>query len=98
MGVNYYSCDCCGDARYGDYVSECDNCGAMICNNCIDNDKDEDWFDIINNNGGMIPKDKCPFCSGIEIDKEDLLKFILEKYKINYDEVVKEYRNEVINN
>lgn len=85
MSVNYYSCDSCGDARYEEYIAECDGCGRSLCDKCISNLEDEDWFDIINKNDGCVPKERCPFCNGSEIDNEELLAYIINKYELDLE-------------
>ncbi|NRU52621.1 hypothetical protein [Clostridium beijerinckii] len=93
MSVDYYSCDCCGDARYEEYVSECEECGRSLCDECIENTEGKDWFDIINGNGGSVPKHMCPFCNGSKIDNDELLDYIVKKYKLNLNEEKKLFLN-----
>lgn len=81
MSVDYYSCDCCRDARYEEYVSECEECGRSLCDKCIENTEGQDWFDIINENGGS------------KIDNDELLNYIVKKYKLNLDEEKKSFVN-----
>jgi hypothetical protein len=38
MGVDYYSCDECGESRYSEYVGSCTDCGASLCTHCLVND------------------------------------------------------------
>lgn len=40
MSVDFYSCDCCGDSRYEEYVHECPNCGRDICEDCFNENAD----------------------------------------------------------
>lgn len=40
---------------------------------------------------GIDPK-YCPFCSGEEVAKEDVLTYLLKKCGISYEEAEKEYR------
>ena len=38
MSVDYYSCDCCGESVYEEYVGHCDKCGHSLCTECLVND------------------------------------------------------------
>ena len=38
MSVDYYSCECCGDARYEEAIQECPSCGRSICDECLNDD------------------------------------------------------------
>jgi len=38
MSVDYYSCDCCGESVYEEYVKGCEKCGHSICTDCVVND------------------------------------------------------------
>jgi galactitol-specific phosphotransferase system IIB component len=38
MSVDYNSCDCCGDARYEEFVGHCSKCGHSLCTSCLIND------------------------------------------------------------
>lgn len=40
---------------------------------------------------GIDPK-YCPFCNGKKVHNDDLLEFILKKYKLNKDEEIKAYK------
>lgn len=41
MSVDFYSCDCCGESRYEEYVGQCSKCGHSLCTSClINNDID----------------------------------------------------------
>ena len=35
MGVDYYSCSCCGDALYEEFTDDCANCGVRLCVDCL---------------------------------------------------------------
>lgn len=44
MGVDYYSCDVCGEALYSECTDNCSNCGRRLCTECLDvedNNRDE---------------------------------------------------------
>ena len=38
MSVDYYSCDCCEESVYEEFVKHCEKCGHNICTECIVND------------------------------------------------------------
>ena len=48
MGVSYYACNNCGDARYEEAIIRCECCGQNICNNCYIGhetvNEDSDYF------------------------------------------------------
>lgn len=122
MSVDYYTCKCCGESRYEEYVGSCSKCGKSIGTCCVVNDdidsnyayeynvkfdgskeqkekygiksKEDSEYgyeigDIIDD-VGIDPK-YCPFCNNKEIDNDDLLDYLLSKYNINKDDLVKEY-------
>lgn len=97
MSVDYYSCRCCGDARYEEAIISCEKCGASICDECIvlypedNNDCDYYFPDHVRNDKGELKSKHCPFCAGKEIDDYNLLKFIYKKYNIDEDEIKKEF-------
>ena len=37
MSVDYYSCRCCDESLYSEYVASCSNCGKNICSDCLIN-------------------------------------------------------------
>jgi hypothetical protein len=37
MGVEFYSCDCCNNSKYEEYVGHCNNCWSNICTSCLVN-------------------------------------------------------------
>ncbi|HBJ1650879.1 TPA: hypothetical protein LA460_000098 [Clostridium botulinum] len=124
MSVDYYSCECCGDSRYEEYVGECNQCGHSLCTYCLVNDDDihssysydygvkcdgtkeqaeeygytyEDYKkyykigDILDGTG--IDSKYCPFCNGDEINNDDLLEFIIDKYKLDKEVEIKEFKH-----
>lgn len=97
MSVDYFSCQCCGDARYEEAIISCEKCGASICNECIvlyseDNNDCEYYFpNHVRNDDGELKSKHCPFCTGKSIDDQDLLKFIYKKYNIDEDQIKKEF-------
>jgi len=38
MSVDYYSCDCCEESVYEEFVKHCEKCGHNICTECVVND------------------------------------------------------------
>lgn len=46
--------------------------------------------EIIDDTG--IDSKYCPFCSGDEVHDEDLLKYLIKKYDIEKDDLIKEYK------
>ncbi|QSF43385.1 hypothetical protein [Paenibacillus tianjinensis] len=56
--------------------------------------EDENRFNLeigeIIDDTGIAPK-YCPFCSGEEVNNDDLLVFLLNKYDLEKDDVEKEY-------
>ncbi|WP_346884335.1 hypothetical protein [Clostridium sp. UBA4395] len=37
MSVDFYSCDCCEESRYEEYVGHCSKCGHSLCTSCLVN-------------------------------------------------------------
>lgn len=37
MSVDYYSCDCCRESVYEEYVGHCSECGHSLCTDCLIN-------------------------------------------------------------
>jgi hypothetical protein len=38
MSVDYYTCDCCGESIYEEYIGTCNKCGHRLCTDCLVND------------------------------------------------------------
>lgn len=38
MSVDFYSCDCCEESRYEEFVHHCDKCGHSLGTCCVVND------------------------------------------------------------
>lgn len=95
MGVDYYPCECCGDALYEEYVAGCEDCDKSLCVDCLvdidESKKDDNYTYPFTNDDGYIKKEFCPYCSGNVIDEHELLIFVLEKYNINKEEVEAEF-------
>lgn len=45
--------------------------------------------EIIDDSG--IDSKYCPFCNNVKVSDEDLFRFLLKKYNLNYDDVKTEY-------
>jgi hypothetical protein len=82
MSVDYYSCDCCGDSRYEEYVYGCPVCGRDICNHCTNENVETPM--------GIDQKD--------DLTEEQYLylcnkygKEMIDKYVIGYGEMNPEY-------
>jgi hypothetical protein len=37
MSVDYYSCSCCSESRYSEYISNCGECQKRLCTWCLIN-------------------------------------------------------------
>lgn len=95
MSVDYYSCECCGDALYEDYISECEDCGKNLCVECLvdtsEIKKKGNYTYPFHNDKGYIKKEYCPYCSGGIIDESELLSYVLTKYNIDIEEIKAEF-------
>lgn len=95
MSMNYYSCDCCGELRYEEYISWCAKCGKTLCVNCVDKKHDYESFEPFIDDNGYIKEEYCPFCSGKKVHNNDLLEFVLKKLNLTKDEAIKLYKESV---
>jgi hypothetical protein len=92
MGVDYFSCDYCGrsicDCGHYEHCNE--DCYRRWCNkNCAEGD------------GFKVDKDRvdkydeylktCKFCRKQDAEDAELLEFLLEKYSLTREEVVKDF-------
>lgn len=93
MSVDFYSCDCCGEAVYEERIVSCAECGRDICDDCAVGSWEQMFKDCVNDDGELDPK-YCPFCNGEIIDKADLLEFALQKLDMTVRELETEYRKE----
>lgn len=98
MSVECYDCSCCGNnGIYEEYISYCDNCGEFICSDCVINAPDDVNFpfigQLVSSQGGLDPK-YCPFCSGDMVSHKQIVRYLLNKYNLSEEEVVKEILNE----
>jgi hypothetical protein len=41
MSVDYYSCSCCNESVYSEFVTHCSGCGKGICTHCLINVPDD---------------------------------------------------------
>ena len=92
MSVDYYSCECCWDARYEECIKECECCGENICDNCI---VWTEWLEIeyyfpewSRNENGEIKKEHCPLCEEKKFDDANPNKDFLWNALNIWDEVV----------
>lgn len=122
MSVDFYSCDCCGESRYEEYVDSCSKCGHRLCTWCLENDdinsnfahhynvkfdgspeqreefgveskeESEYGYEIgeIIDDSGIDPK-YCPYCNNSAVSDDDLFKFLLKKYDLDYEKIKEEY-------
>lgn len=98
MSVDYYDCSCCGNnGVYEEYISYCDNCGELVCSDCVINTPDDFNFpfigQLVSSQGGLDPK-YCPFCSGDKISQKQIVRYLLDKYNLLEEDVIKEILNE----
>lgn len=98
MSVECYDCSCCGNnGIYEEYISYCDNCGEFICSDCVINAPDDVNFpfigQLVSSQGGLDPK-YCPFCSGDMVSHKQIVRYLLNKYNLSEEEVIKEILNE----
>lgn len=96
MSVDYDGCSVCSEGIYEEYITSCECCGKNICIDCIVN-AEEDQYDggyihPFNNDDGYLKKEYCPYCSGEIITDEMLLGYLLNKYDLDKEEVLKEYK------
>lgn len=98
MSVDYYDCSCCGNnGIYEEYISYCDNCGEFICSDCVINTPNDFNYPfigkLISSDGGLDPK-YCPFCSGDMVSHKQIVRYLLDKYNLSEEDVIKEILNE----
>lgn len=98
MSVECYDCSCCGkNGIYEEYISYCDNCGELVCSDCVINAPDDVNFpfigQLVSSQGGLDPK-YCPFCSGKAVSYKQIIEHLLNKYNLSEEEVVQEILNE----
>ena len=97
MGVDYYACDCCGDALYEEYVSDCNSCGVYLCVDClVDKDgvsKDGRYTYPFSGDDGEIDSKHCPYCEGSEIKESEFISFLLKNLGKSREEMEEEFRN-----
>lgn len=90
MSVEFTDCAVCGESicDCGDDWNYCPECGRVICTDCLVKPYETD------EETGEMSKDCCPFCSGKEVHNDDLLEFLLAKFKLTRDEAIKLYLEE----
>ena len=77
MGVDFWSCTCCGEAVYEERVFSYSKCGRSICSDCAVGSLEQMYKDCVNDDGEMYLQ-YCPFCNGEIIAKDDLLNLALK--------------------
>lgn len=82
MSVDTYDCACCKEnGVYEEYIACCEECGQMICSDCIINELEKDNRPYLSGykdyNDGSIYKQHCPFCSGDKISEKQRFEFLL---------------------
>lgn len=97
MGVDYYSCENCGEIYNdcGDYYN-CGECWTGFCNRCGEKeliekygvwDYESENAEDFNLDGELLGEEgclkSCPICSGDRIEESELLTHILQKYNLN---------------
>lgn len=85
MGVDWYSCEKCGDTfpDCGDYV-RCDSCGRHWCSDeCAEA---EGYI-----RGDDEDEEGCNFCRGEDVEDSNLLRYCLEALTLTRSECVKAY-------
>lgn len=98
MSVDYYDCSCCGsNGVYEEYITHCCECGELVCSDCVINTPNDFNYPfigkLISSDGGLDPK-YCPFCSGDKISHKQIVRYLLDKYNLSEEEVIKEILNE----
>jgi hypothetical protein len=70
-------CGSCGDSLCdcGDSWNNCVHCGRVICNSCLVKPYESD-------EEGEMSKECCPYCSGVEVHNDDLLRWLLDHYNL----------------
>lgn len=70
MSVDYYSCDCCGEALYEEFVSNCAKCEVNLCIDCLVD------TDGIEEDGSYT----YPFSVSVALENENTKQRLVEKY------------------
>jgi hypothetical protein len=93
MGVDFHDCPICGEwyCDAGDYFS-CESCGYTICDDCAKKYNAGPYYEEPDDPNKNDDAEGCPFCNLLVISTDDLFEFLLEKLKINRDELEKEYK------
>lgn len=88
MSADWTDCGKCGDSwcDCGDSWNNCVHCGRVICNDCLV----KDWE--CDEESGEMSRECCPYCSGVEVHNDDLLRWLLEYYRISKDTAIELYR------
>lgn len=99
MSVDYYACAVCGESLYEEFVGYCEKCGRNLCMDCLVKTEKFQWdkrnpyiIPDVRNKTGDIKKKHCPYCSGEKIADEDMVKFLLGKLGITYDQAAEMFK------
>lgn len=102
MGIDYYSCANCGYnfPDCGTYFS-CD-CGEHFCSDkCGKREYTEEEVDEPHEDGDydlkIIEITTCLFCREEEYHTDELFNFLLDKFKLTREEVIKLYKESDFN-
>lgn len=79
MGVDYYACHCCMEARYEEFIASCESCGKSLCVDCLENTadvtRDSDFTYPFHNEDGEILAQYCPDCTAEPVDTRLPVRF-----------------------
>lgn len=91
MSVDHYDCSCCNRTGvYEEYISCCEECGQIICSECIVNELETDdrpYIYAYHNEDSCIKKEHCPFCSGDKVSDGQRLEFLMNILNTRFIEV-----------
>ena len=91
MGVDFYPCGVCGEifGDCGEYYT-CLSCEHYLCAIC-GRKADEEYGSVENDMYGDDPA-KCEACAGDIVLDAAIVKFLLEKYNLQHENIVEEIR------
>lgn len=91
MSVDFNDCESCGTSmcECGDNHNYCYGCGNYLCNKCLVAPKET-------NEDGELLEECCPYCSGKEVHVNDLVRFLLKKLNLTWEEAVGLYKEAVL--
>lgn len=96
MGVSYYSCSCCNEALYSEYVAGCESCCENLCKDCLVDTEgltgEGRYMHPFSNEDGEVESKYCPYCQGHEIDEDEFISFLVKKLGKSRDELENEFK------